>query len=95
MDSWIEELSALRAARRPCAMVVVTEVKGSVPRERGARMLVADGDLAWGTIGGGNLERQAIAHASALLERGEEVGESVDYPLGEKTGQCCGGGERG
>lgn len=91
MPSWIETLSELQAAGRPCAVVVVTELVGSVPRERGARMIVCDGDLAWGTIGGGNLERQALQHATELLSRPTPVAESVDYPLSEKVGQCCGG----
>ncbi len=90
-QAWIAELARLRDAGTPCAMVVVTGVAGSVPRETGARMLVSGGRLAWGTIGGGNLEKQAIEHASALLERGEALSESVDYPLSEKVGQCCGG----
>jgi len=89
--AWIEELAELRAAGRPCAMVVVTDVRGSAPREPGARMIVADGRLAWGTIGGGNLERQAIEHAVALAASGQPRSESVVYPLAEKTGQCCGG----
>ena len=76
-------------------MVVVTAVRGSGPREAGTRMIVADGDLHWGTIGGGNLERQAIEHALALIEAGSTSGEacseSVAYPLSEKVGQCCGG----
>ncbi len=72
-------------------MVVVTEVEGSAPREAGARMLVADGKLAWGTIGGGNLELLAIEHATALLADSARGSESVAYPLAEKTGQCCGG----
>jgi len=89
--SWIEKLSELRAAGKACAMIVVTSARGSVPREPGARMIVADGDLAWGTIGGGNLERQAIEHGLALLAGGEETSESIAYPLSEKVGQCCGG----
>ena len=89
--AWIEQLAALRAAGRPCAMVVVTETAGSTPREPGARMLVSDGRIAWGTIGGGNLERQALEHALALLGQGRAVSESADFPLAERSGQCCGG----
>ncbi|MEW6073628.1 MAG: xanthine dehydrogenase accessory protein XdhC [Planctomycetota bacterium] len=89
--SWIDELAELRAAGRPCAMVVVTAVRGSAPREPGARMLVAGGKLVWGTIGGGNLECLAIERATELLRRPAAVSESAAYPLGEKTGQCCGG----
>ena len=90
-QAWIEKLAELRAEGRPCTMVVVTEVAGSAPREAGARMLVCDGRLLWGTIGGGNLEKQAIEHGAALLSRAGSASESVDYPLAEKTGQCCGG----
>src|SRR5258706_12513348 len=95
-QDWIEKLSELRAARRACAMVVVTDLAGSGPREAGARMLVALGssgapELAHGTIGGGNLELQALARAGELLRAGKALSESVDYPLAEKTGQCCGG----
>lgn len=91
MASWIETLSELKRKKTPCAVIVVTEVKGSVPREPGARMVVANGKLEWGTIGGGNLELQAIDHATRLLAGGLAVSESVGYPLAEKTGQCCGG----
>ena len=90
-QGWIEKLSELRAAGRACALVVVTDVKGSVPREPGARMIVADGELAYGTIGGGNLELLALEHAARLLDQGAARSESVRYPLSEKVGQCCGG----
>jgi len=95
-QDWIEKLSELRSARRACAMVVVTDLAGSGPREAGARMLVAltasgAPELAHGTIGGGNLELQALSHAGELLRAGKALSESVAYPLAEKTGQCCGG----
>ncbi|MBL8858844.1 MAG: xanthine dehydrogenase accessory protein XdhC [Planctomycetes bacterium] len=90
-QDWIEHLSQLRAERRACALVVVTGVKGSGPREPGARMIVSGGQLAFGTIGGGNLEKLAIEHASAMIARGKAASESVAYPLSEAAGQCCGG----
>lgn len=89
--TWFEKLAALHAEGRPCAVVVVTDVRGSAPREAGARLIVAGGELVWGTIGGGKLEHMAIAHASELLARGGHLSESQDYPLAERTGQCCGG----
>ena len=89
--SWLGELAALRAAGTPCVIVVVARVSGSAPREVGARMIVADGCLAWGTIGGGNLELKAIEAARELIERPGARSVSVEYPLGQATGQCCGG----
>lgn len=43
-----------------------------------------------GTIGGGHLEWQAIAHARALLAGKADAG-TVRYALGPSLGQCCGG----
>lgn len=54
-------------------------------------MIVADGELVFGTIGGGRLEHVAIEHATQLLANGRAVSETVAYPLSEKVGQCCGG----
>lgn len=90
-QAWIETLADMRTRREPCALVVVTTVKGSTPREVGARMIVAGGRVAWGTIGGGNLEKLAIERADELLAAGERVAVSVDVPLAESAGQCCGG----
>jgi len=90
-QSWIDELGELRAREQPCVVVAVTAVKGSAPREPGARMIVAGGDLVHGTIGGGNLERQAIERATALLADPAAGSHSADFPLAEAAGQCCGG----
>lgn len=90
-QDWIEALAGLRNRREACALVVVTGIKGSGPRDPGARMVVSGGRLAFGTIGGGNLEKLAIEHATELLGRRTPVSETVAYPLGETAGQCCGG----
>ncbi len=95
-QEWIEKLSELRAAKVACALVVVTDVKGSGPREAGARMIVTrngsgKAELAFGTIGGGNLEMQAIERCGELLASGKGSSRSESFPLSEKVGQCCGG----
>ena len=71
-------------------VVEVTEVRGSVPRETGTRMLVAEQQLA-GTIGGGHLELKAIEQARALLAGASDVASTTRFPLGPALGQCCGG----
>ena len=91
---WIEVLAELRGRGVGCVQVVVTGATGSVPREVGARMVVAEGRLVWGTIGGGNLERLAIERSMELVGQVGGVrgaAETVVYPLSEKAGQCCGG----
>jgi xanthine dehydrogenase accessory factor len=78
---------AIRAAiarHGPVARVVVAEVRGSAPRERGAAMLVWQ-DGQGGTIGGGTLEWAAL-RAAREGHRGLSR-----HALGPDLGQCCGG----
>lgn len=78
-----------RLSRESAVLVSILDVKGSVPRGPGTHMLVFAHDFA-GTIGGGHLEFQAIAHAHRLLA-GESVDRQVRHVLGPSLGQCCGG----
>ena len=67
------DLARLRAVlgAQAFALVSVGEQKGSVPRETGAWMAVTSEDVI-GTIGGGHLEWEAIAHA-----RGSRVHKAI------------------
>jgi xanthine dehydrogenase accessory factor len=86
------DLPSLKAAVEAHGVVVrvlVVAVAGSVPREAGASMLVwRDGEE--GTIGGGELENQALREARGMLAaRSEPFVRTV--PAGPALGQCCGG----
>jgi xanthine dehydrogenase accessory factor len=76
-------------ASHDAVLVRVDKTEGSVPRECGAWMAVFRDTLV-GTIGGGQLELQAIAEARRRLSQtsGDPV---LRYPLGPGLGQCCGG----
>lgn len=85
------DLPSLRAAvmaHGQVARVLVLETRGSTPRETGTSMLVwKDGEA--GTIGGGELEFQAIGIARDRLA---SSAARVDrMALGPSLGQCCGG----
>ena len=71
-------------------MVTVCLAEGSTPRGAGTRMVVTQ-DQTFGTIGGGNLEHQAIAQARQLLRQSNRRAVLQDYPLGPLLAQCCGG----
>ncbi len=82
-----------RLACEDGVLVQVEATQGSAPREAGAWMAVWR-DALTNTIGGGQLEYQAVAAARALLraEPGAPAqGAVVRYPLGPTLGQCCGG----
>ncbi len=74
-------------------LVTVVATQGSVPREAGAWMAVFAGTVL-GTIGGGHLEYQAIAHARDGVLAGQAGAASpapLRFALGPSLGQCCGG----
>lgn len=78
-------------ARSRAARIVVEATKGSAPRGAGTWMAVVENDdMLVGTIGGGRLEHDAVAHARALLG-GTASQLHRRVPLGPSLGQCCGG----
>lgn len=87
---WLATLADLSARRVPCVLITVMEAKGSTPREAGTKMVVT-ADAQFGTIGGGNLEFEAIGEARKLLGAALSTAAIKDYPLGPKLAQCCGG----
>ena len=75
----------------PAVRIVVAGVCGSAPRESGAAMLVR-AHSEDGSIGGGNLEFQAIAVARRMLAAPEPCAARMErFALGTRLGQCCGG----
>jgi xanthine dehydrogenase accessory factor len=84
-------LDTLRAwlAAEPAVLVSVRQTQGSVPREAGTWMAVFAGRVL-GTIGGGHLEFEAIAHARVALAGGAFDAQRR-VALGPSLGQCCGG----
>ena len=86
------DLARLRACvgTEPVLLVSVGQQQGSVPREQGAWMGVTETTVI-GTVGGGHLEWEAIAHARALLREPPKGPTKRHFKLGPSLGQCCGG----
>ncbi|NIA26474.1 MAG: xanthine dehydrogenase accessory protein XdhC [Desulfobulbaceae bacterium] len=89
MNEWIEELCDLTAAGNRVVLVTVAGIRGSSPREIGAKMIVTS-EATVGTIGGGQLEYQCTRIASDMLDA-EEQAIVRKFSLGASMGQCCGG----
>ncbi|PTW60132.1 molybdenum cofactor sulfurylase [Breoghania corrubedonensis] len=91
---WAEVAQALES-EGAAALVTVIRVEGSAPREAGARLVARPSGAFRGTIGGGELEFQAIAAARKALEAadGARLPQTVrrNFALGPELGQCCGG----
>ncbi|MEJ6007360.1 xanthine dehydrogenase accessory protein XdhC [Paucibacter sp. AS339] len=91
------DIEQLQAALQVQARVLVTvlRVQGSVPRGPGTWMAVGDSAASpplIATIGGGQLEFEAIAQARRLLHGGRFSSAVItEHALGPSLGQCCGG----
>ena len=93
MNRCFSTLRDVVAGGEPCVLVTVAHIAGSAPREPGARMIVTTGK-AMGTIGGGNLEYEAIRIARSSLADVSNTGAQRHielFPLGPMLQQCCGG----
>ncbi len=89
MNEWVDELSDLMAAGESVVVVTVASIRGSAPREVGAKMIVTETETV-GTIGGGQLEYQCTRIAYEMLN-GDSGATLRTFPLGSSMGQCCGG----
>jgi len=95
VTTWFAAVAALREAREAGVLVTVTDVRGHAPREAGAKMVVS-ATSTWASIGGGNLEEQAVRRARELVSSGATAPESFTAHLSDKAPfqhgvQCCGG----
>jgi len=74
------------------AAVLVTQIadRGSSPRSRGTKMVVTL-DSVVESVGGGNLEYDAISYARELIHQGVDGVFERPYTLNSSLGQCCGG----
>ena len=90
--TFFEALNELMAAEVPLVIVTVVDTAGSVPQDRGAKMIVTAEGLRFGTVGGGKVETKAIAEAQKIL-RGEssEQTKFVSWNLNKDVGMTCGG----
>jgi xanthine dehydrogenase accessory factor len=84
-------LAEIVAEHGSAALVTVHAAQGSTPREAGARMIVRPDGAFHGSIGGGQLEWQALAAAREAIAQGRGPVRFIQKVLGPDLGQCCGG----
>ncbi|NMP29743.1 xanthine dehydrogenase accessory protein XdhC [Rahnella sp. SAP-1] len=89
-DEWISQLAQLHQQRTSCVLLTLVEHQGSTPRNSGCKMVVT-ADQQYFTLGGGNLEYQAIAIAREMLQAQAQQSRLERFNLGARLGQCCGG----
>lgn len=93
MDTIYHKLDRLLAAGDTVAVATITGVRGSVPREVGAKMIIHPLGQHIGTIGGGCGEADVIRAALDVIQTGQPATVHVDLtedPTMLSLGVCGG-----
>ena len=88
--NWITAIAGLSRENTGFVLVTVIATEGSVPRDTESKMVVTAAHTH-DSIGGGNLEYEAIGMARELLNQGKPATISRVFSLGAELTQCCGG----
>lgn len=99
ITNYLEQANKLADRGVVFATITLVQPEGHVPQDIGAKAIVTESGLAWGTIGGGRLEARAIEHALAMIARvklGADNNTVVDaemirYELQRDLNMVCGG----
>ena len=97
--NYLEQANKLAERGVVFATITLVQPEGHVPQDIGAKAIVTESGLAWGTVGGGRLEARAIEHALAMITRvklGADTNTVVDaemirYELQRDLNMVCGG----
>ncbi len=85
-----EEINNLIKAQKNFVVVTVIDIKGSAPQELGAKCIVGEEGLIFGTVGGGKIEAHVIKEAIKKLDSDKSIHVN-SWNLQRDIGMTCGG----
>ncbi len=91
MSSFFEMARQLEIAGWDFVVITLTGGRGHIPRDVGAKAIVTQEGLRFGTVGGGKVEARAIAQAREHLAHRKATPETVTWNLQKDIGMTCGG----
>jgi len=91
-----EQLKELKERKEPFAVATVIRSEGSSPSKIGSSMIVFADGKSRGTVGGGEVEKDAIEQAKLLIKKGKSATVSFNLGGGKRgsdfvTEMVCGG----
>lgn len=93
METFYHKLNQLLAAGDSVAVATIVDVRGSVPREVGAKMIIHPLGQHIGTVGGGCGEADVIRAGLDVIQTGQPTTVRVDLtedPTMQSLGICGG-----
>lgn len=89
MITIFEKIIEIQKENRDASLCTIVNTKGSTPRKVGAKMIVYDDKKIYGTIGGGELEKNVIEHAIEIIKT--KQAKLFRHDLLHQHNMCCGG----
>lgn len=83
MQQRLERMAEHLRQGQPLMLLTVLHTEGSVPRQAGTQMLLFPDGSTEGTVGGGEMERLAVARGKELLQQGRSSKEQYTLPHGK------------
>lgn len=90
-DEFLNACSRLREDKKPFVIVTLIDKKNSVPQDIGSKLIITDGGLYFGTIGGGAVEKNCIEKAKGLLSEKSKKSFYETFSLNKDFAMTCGG----
>jgi xanthine dehydrogenase accessory factor len=90
MIDFSRELEKFIKSHGQVVLAILTSHRGSAPQIDGAKAIISEKGLLWGTIGGGKVE-EAIKKECASLLQSKSKTKSIKWNLQKDIGMTCGG----
>jgi xanthine dehydrogenase accessory factor len=89
MQSIYSRIEEIKNDQKRAALCIVVDTSGSTPRKQGAKMIVMEDGVIWGTIGGGAIEKEVADKAVELIRSG--IPSKFSFNLEDDLSMQCGG----
>jgi xanthine dehydrogenase accessory factor len=90
MAEFLDECLRLKNEKVNFVVITLVNIQGSAPQNLGAKAIITQKGLEFGTVGGGKVEKTAISYAQELFSREENI-SLVKWNLQKDIGMTCGG----
>lgn len=92
IEGFCEKVISLVKDDQSFVVITMTNVRGSAPQNTGAKLIIGNDGILFGTVGGGKIENHCIQEAHKLLTMKEFTPpKSYTWNLQKDIGMTCGG----
>ena len=92
MKTFWDAAYSLQNSKISFVVITLLSSRGSAPQDAGAKAIVTEKGLYWGTVGGGKVEARAIITAENIIKNKKSLNPlTLTWNLQKDIGMTCGG----